>query len=145
MNMVSEFTERWELETVVKWQESVSTVEGRLFRGDFQVYRFAAPTMSIALARLSEISYKLSRFPVEITGRRDVNENMIGRPVYYREFKAIIADFDGERGRVKLRSDSPGVFGFPPEPWDGEDAERSQDVWEDLLSPTIHWHREEEA
>ncbi len=142
--MVSEFTERWELETVVKWQESVSTVECRLLRGDFQVYRFAAPRMSAALARISEVGHKLSRFPVKITCRRDVSENVIGRPVNYREFKAIIADFDGERGRVKVRSDTPGVFGFPPEPWDG-DAERSQDVWEDLLSPTIHWHREEEV
>lgn len=139
--------ERWEITGEGNpLSEEFLSVEAKFYRNDFQVYSFKAPTMRDALLRVGEL-YSRLKYIVNIRDRKDVHEDILGRAVYYREFPAIIADFDGEKGRVMLRSDFPLPrinTGFPPEPWDGDEEPKcSQDIWEDLLSPKIHWHRSE--
>lgn len=131
-------TERWEIVA------EVGIVHCKLFRDDFQVYYFSDLTMHTAMERLPYVYRQLRKFnyTVHIRNRKDVHDHVIGREIYYREIPAIITDFDGEGGRVCVRSDTPARKGFPPEPWDGPTADNSQDVWEDLLSPKIYWHRE---
>ena len=130
-------TERWEI-TVGEIEEGVNC---KFFRNDFQVYRFTAPDMILAMLELPEKVRKLSQFPVRINNRKDVNDNVLGREIYYREMTAIVADFDGENGRVLMRAPYPR--GFLSEPWVDGSKSWNQDIWEDLLSPHIHWHREE--
>ena len=100
--------------------------------------------MNNALLQIAEKERRLELLPVRIYSREDVHDRVLERPVFYREIPAIIADFDGEKGRVMLRSDEPNHKGFPPEPWDDPNIGNSQDVWEDLLSPKIVWHRDGE-
>jgi hypothetical protein len=117
--------------------------EAKFFRGDYQIYELSMANMISLLAVIGGNTHALHWLPVLIMSREDVHRNIIGREIYYREFAAIITDFDGENGRVRVRSDSSEYHGFPPEPWDGlPEVEWSQDIWEDLLSPRIHWHRE---
>ena len=132
-------TNRWEVSITLPCQ----TVTCKLFKNDFQVYGFTTHYMHNALSQIGEKERKLELLAgiVRINSREDVNERVIGREIYYRELAAIIIDFDGENGRVRVRSDHPGIHGFPPEPW-VESGVTEQDVWEDLLSPRIHWHRE---
>lgn len=133
--------ERWEITMVG------GDVTAKLFRNDFQVYSFTMGSMIEMCAALWVKQNALRVHPVPIYNRQHVHNDVIGRAVFYREFPAIIADFDGEKGRVMLRSDFPLPrinTGFPSEPWDGDEEPKcSQDIWEDLLSPKIHWHREE--
>lgn len=133
-------TEKWEITKL-----SDGTAEVRCFRDDFQVYKFGMASLIAAAAVLGGKIHALHILPALIFNRDDVHRDVIGRAVYYREFPAIIQDFDGENGRVRLRSDSPHHIGFPPQPWDDLLSENDQDVWEDLLSPHIHWHREVEC
>jgi hypothetical protein len=139
--------ERWELNSDDNEAVSLRVVEAKFFRNNFQVYRFTAPSLLHACERIAEYHRKLMSLNVvvKINGRSDVDKNVLARPVYYREFPAIIADFDGEKGCVLVRSDTPGTLGFPVEPWDKDSSKSSRDdnIWEDLLSPHIHWHREE--
>jgi hypothetical protein len=129
-------TERWEITT------AGLAVEAKFFRDDFQIYRFGSATMDRAIARLAENQFKLKLFPVPLKGRKDVSDHIIAREIYYREFPAFIADFDGERGRVLIRPDNLlGRKTFPPDPWDVPPGPGDPEVWEDLLSPKIHWFR----
>ena len=133
--------ERWEIVDVPG-----SGAAGKFFRNDFQIYCFKAPGMVSAITLLPEKLRKLQCFPVIINSRRDVNEQMIGRSIWYREIAAFVVALDGETGRVLIRPELHKSF--PPEPWDegipGEEVTGPGDVWEDLLSPKIYWHRKED-
>lgn len=133
-------TERWEIS-----QTDGGAALVRCFRDDFQVYSFMMSGFITAAGVLGGKMHALHHLPVSIYNRSDVSREVIGRPVYYREIPATISDFDGERGMVRVRSDSASHKGFPPEPWEDQNAGSSQDIWEDLLSPKIHWHREESS
>jgi hypothetical protein len=139
-NRVNRMNQRWEITQV-----GGDPAEAKFFRGDYQVYKFSMASMIALLAVIGGKTHSLHCLPVSIHCREDVHRDIIGREIYYREIPAIITDFDGENGRVRVRSDSPKYVGFPPEPWDGPEGESSQDVWEDLLSPKIHWHRTEDV
>jgi hypothetical protein len=130
-------TERWEIT-----QTNSDVVEVKCFRDDFQVYKFGAGHMTAAVSLLGGKIHALRHLPVGIHSRADVHRDVIGREIFYREIPAIIIDFDGENGRVRVRSDHPAYCGFHPEPWDDPLGEHAQDIWEDLLSPRIHWHRD---
>jgi len=134
-------TERWE---IVHEDSEGSAVKCNFFRDNFQIYCFRAIAMHLAMEKIATVyrDLRVFNYTVNLQGRKDVNDHVIARSIYYREIPAIITDFDGENGRVRVRSDSPGVSGFPPEPWDGEGADNEQDIWVDLLSPKIHWFRE---
>jgi hypothetical protein len=138
--------QRWEIT-----QEVFGHIECRVYRDNFQVYRFEATDFPSLMMRMAAVTMKLATLPIKLHNRKDINEHIVGREIFYREFPAIITDFDGENGRVRVRSDyppsqsDPARYGFPPEPWDDPKGENSQDVWEDLLSPRIHWHRSEAA
>lgn len=140
-------TERWEITTVGAWSGQETAVECKLFRNDFQIYRFTAVNMAYAILRMSAVYLKILNFPIAINNRADVNEKIVGRSVYYREMPALVTMFDGERGMVSLRADGPitrTTGAFLPEPWDDSGAHAPGDIWEDLLSPNIHWSREEQ-
>lgn len=113
----------------------------KIFSDDYQVYGFKFTTFEGAISKLAKVRELLDRFPVSLGGRADC-EILVGRKVYWREFPAIISDFDGERGRVRLTADNTEKC-FVVAPWErDEKPDHFAMVWEDLLSPKIYWFRE---
>lgn len=137
-----------ELAKVIKdrlvFERQGDQVEAKVYFSDFQVYRFFSPSMPEAMQKMERVMRRLVAFPFPIYNRQQVQENLISCAVYYREMPAIIRDFDGYQGAVRLVPDNPERV-FPPEPWDG-DVEPVGEVgcWEDLLSEKIWWFRERE-
>jgi hypothetical protein len=119
-------------------------VEAKVYFNDFQVYRFYSTGMPEALEKMKLVMRRLTAFPFPIFNRQQVQENIVNCEVYYREMPAVIRDFDGYNGAVRIVPANPERV-FPPEPWDG-DVEPVGEVgcWEDLLSEKIYWFRERE-
>jgi hypothetical protein len=137
-----------ELAKVIKdrlvFERQGDRVEAKVYFNDFQVYRFYSPNMTEALDKMRPVMRRLTTFPFPIFDRTQIQENLIGCAVWYREIPAIVRDFDGYSGRVRVvPGNSEGVF--PPEPWDepGEPI-TGLGVWEDLLSEKIYWFRDRE-
>ncbi len=102
--------------------------------------------MNVAITKLLAVLERLRRFPVALSSRENIEREFTNRPVYYREMEAVVTEFDGKQGRVKLVPDN--LWGkFEVEPWLA-DASSPKDhdgdgwIWEDLLSPHIWWFRE---
>lgn len=115
--------------------------------GGYSLYSFMALDMQTAMLKGIEVFSRLHSFPFPVWNRADVNQNLVGRPVWYREIAAVVQSFEGNTGRVVLRPENP-EHKFPPEPWDIEAVDGKQlgslyNGWvrEDLLSPKIYWFR----
>lgn len=113
----------------------------RIWSDDYQIYNFRFTSIMPAIAKLIQVLDSLEKFPVPVRNRKDC-EFLISRPVYWREIPAIISDFDGEQGRVRINADNPEQR-FIYEPWLEENGNLgcSAQIWEDLLSPRVHWFR----
>lgn len=70
------------------------------------VYRFLYTDINLAIAKLPAVLERLRRFPVALSGRANIEREFTNRPVYYREMEAVVAEFDGKQGRVKLMPDN---------------------------------------
>ena len=139
---------RDELAKIIKdrlvFERQGDRVEAKVYFNDFQVYRFYSSTMPDALDKMKMVMRKLTAFPFPIFNREQIRENLIETLVWYREMPAIVKDFDGYQGRVRLVADNPERV-FPPEPWDGDgEPVTGVGLWEDILSEKIYWFRERE-
>lgn len=113
----------------------------RISVDDYQVYGFVFSNLAAALRRLEQVRERLDSLPVDIKGRAEC-ELLVGRKVYWREFPAIISDFDGERGTVRLTADNEDKK-FVVAPWEHDESPKHFSmVSEDLFSPKIHWFRD---
>jgi hypothetical protein len=142
-----EFRERNQLDGGPAHPTAISlNGECRIFFNENQVYRFKYIDMGVAITKLPAVLERLRRFPVPLSSRENIEREFTNRPVYYREMEAIVTEFDGKQGRVKLMPDN--LWGrFEAEPWladtsSPKDHEGEEWVWEDILSPHIWWHRE---
>jgi len=137
-----------ELAKVIKdrlvFERQGDRVEAKVYFNDYQVYRFYSQGMPEALDKMKVVMRKLTEFAFPIFNRQQVQENLVGCLVYYREIPAIVRDFDGYQGAVRLVPDNAERV-FPPEPWDG-DVEPIGEVgcWEYILSDKIWWFRDRE-
>ena len=126
-------------------EQKSGIVEYKIFASDYQVYVGHCFPWTFALLRLARILEHLFNFPVSIKSRAEIETNLIGRKVYWREWPAIVQDFDGLTGKVTLRPQPPSRT-FISEPWDRElgAGYTMTNGWikEDLLSPKIYWFRE---
>lgn len=120
----------------------------RICSDDYQIYNFRFTNLNSALFKVVQVLDSIKEFPVPLRNRKDC-EDLISRPVYWREFPAIITDFDGAQGRVRVTADNPEKR-FLHEPWEKEYLEQRDvgngfgDLWEDILSARIHWFRDPE-
>jgi len=120
--------------------------ECRIFFNDYQVYRIRYMDITVAIAKLPDVLQRLRQFPIRLSSREHIESGFTNRPVYYREMEAIVTDFDGTQGSVKLIPDL--LWGkFVAEPWLVDASPRKEHdghdwVLEDILSPRIWWFRE---
>ena len=141
-----EFRERNQLDGGLAHPTAISlNGECRIFFNENQVYRFKYIDMGVAITKLPAVLERLRRFPVPLSSREHIEREFTNRPVYYREMEAIVTQFDGQQGRVKLIPDN--LWGkFEVEPWladtsSPKDHEGEEWVLEDILSTHIWWHR----
>lgn len=117
--------------------------EVKIFFSDYQVYRYEFRETLSAVMRLVQVLDSLRSFPVPIWSRERIETHLLNRAVYYREFPALVTDFDGTRGDVLLVADNSEKL-FIKEPWFEPEVKGFKVLREDLLSPYIHWHRKAE-
>lgn len=115
--------------------------ECRIWLNDYQIYSFRYMELNKAVMRLVQVLDRLRNFPVPLTSRKSC-ESLVGRLIYYREFPAKILDIVGEQGVVLIAAENL-ASNFMPEPWAHEEEAADSEVKVDLLSPQIHWFREE--
>ena len=125
-------------------QQESGVFLSKIFLADYQVYLIVRATILEILSKTWTVLTELEHFPIPIHGRKEIQDNLIGRPVYWRERPAIVQDFDGYTGKVVLRPQPPARV-FESEPWDKDlgagEIMASGWVREDLLSQKIHWFR----
>lgn len=111
--------------------------DAKIFFNEFQVYGFpfAVNAVDFAIKRIGQVLGELRSLPVRLDGRESC-EALLGRHIYYREQPAIIENFDGVGGMLRIRSEI-GLFTL--EPWASDDAEPQYRLDVDIISPHIHW------
>jgi len=117
-----------------------------IYFNNFQVYFFKfSQDLQWALTKAADVLDRLHYFPVPkaLYGREATDSLLVNRPVYYREMPAVVEEFLGQHGKVRLRA--VDERGFPTEPWIARMAgmlEYDHKLDVDLLSNLIWWFRE---
>jgi hypothetical protein len=122
-------------------REIVPGGEVRITFNDFPVYRIEFTDFWQVFLRVPLAVSSLMQLPVPLYSRELVDKEVIGRKVWWREQPAVIADFDGMRGRLKLVSEAIEQP-FREAPWVEPYLYGSTHMWEDILSPNIYWYRD---
>jgi hypothetical protein len=126
------------------WSGGCTIIAGgecRIWFNNYQIYSFRYGELDKAVMKLIHVLEKLRTFPVPLWSRVCC-ESLIGRAIYYREFPAKILDIECKQGCVLIAAENM-MRNFMPEPWAHEEETPDSELKVDLLSPQIHWFREE--
>lgn len=118
----------------------------RIFFGDRQIYEVGGRDIMPTLLAAHNAVAKLQDLSPYMFG--DVDAELIGRKVWYRDDPAVITRFIGDQGAVILKADG---CRFRPPAWQRDDPEEmamaemdgeDQEIKDDILSPHIWWFRD---
>lgn len=124
-------------------QRVLSGGRARIFLNHQLVYGFFFRNPEEALERAKTTLRQLKDFgPIKKWCREEIEQQLVGRKIFFRECPAIVESFIGEEGSVWIRADTPsGAFPIPCCARDQVQAGGDSRLKEDLLSPHIWWWR----
>lgn len=142
--------ESWNQRRVHEWKgydEIKASCVAKVFFNRIPVWEVSGREPRWVLARVQEDIRKLmdcDALTEFVIGKEDA---LIGRKIFYREQPGIITRFIEEQGCIMIQAD-PGPW--LPAPWQIssdiglEDYDMSEEIKDQILSPHIWWHRDED-